>query len=399
MYDLIIVGGGPCAVMAAIQASKRNKKILIIEQNDDILKKLALSGNGRCNLTNNKNLKDFLQHLDNKKYLYNIIKEFEPKKIIKYFTNLGVELKEEDNNRIFPKSNKAQTIIDALKKELINTEINLNEKVEEVENKNNIFIVTTNKNVYKSTKLLLACGGISYPELGNNIENYNLALSLNHSLVKLKPQECSINVKMPLPDLMGVSLENIEITIKDNDKHLQVLNGDVLFTHYGLSGPGILNSSFSINNATSDKILISLSLFNKKYDGIKKVIHDEITNNPTKNIKTLLKKELPNSLINYLLNKHNIIDVNNAYLKKDTINNLAHDLSSFTFEFKSFYKPQYAFLTGGGINLKEINPKTLESKLVPNLYLGGEMIDICGELGGYNITIALACGYVIGNNC
>jgi len=397
MYDLVIIGAGPCGVMAAIQASKRNKKVLLLEQNDDILKKLALSGNGRCNLTNNKPIKEFLNHLDNPKYFYNIIKTFGPQEIIEYFTELGVDLKEENDNKIYPTSNKAKTIIDVLKKELETTQVNLNEKVLKI-TKQDDFQIVSDKASYTSKNVLLCVGGITYPELGNNQNNFLLASNLSHTHTKLIAQECSIKTYDAISDLMGVSLSKINIIVKDNDKHLEVINGDVLFTHFGLSGPGILNCSFAINKARTTNINVSLQLLNKNFEEVKSLIQSEISSYPTKTIKSFLKKHLPNALAEYIIENNKIKEVKNSYLSKDEINRLCHNLSDFNFKFKSFNDPKHAFVTGGGINLKELQPKTLESKLIPNLYFGGEMLDVCGRLGGYNITIALACGYTVGQN-
>lgn len=395
MYDLIVIGAGPCGVMASIQASKTNK-VLLIEQNNDILKKFAISGNGRCNLTNKKDIKNFLTNIDNLKFIYPVIKSFSPTMIIEYFNKYGVKLKEENDNRIFPESDLSLTLIDALKKQLTAVTIKLNEKVLSIEKENDLFIIKTNINTYTSRKLVLATGGQTYPSLGASVENYNLSLSLNHTLTKLTYQECPVKTKNPIIDLMGLSLSDVTIIIKENNKHIYKESGDVLFTHFGLSGPGILNCSFAINKATKP-IYISLQLLNTDFEETKKNIYKYIKDNPKKKIKSFLLMHLPKRLTNYLVDTLNL-DTTNSYLTKENIQQLSHYLSNFSFEFDSFFQPEFAFLTGGGISTKEINSKTLESKLVPNLYLGGEMIDVCGKLGGYNITIALACGYVIGNN-
>lgn len=398
MYDLIIVGGGPCGVMAAIQASQRNKKVLLLEKNDKLLKKLELSGNGRCNITNNKEVKEFVKEIDNSKYFYAIVNQFPPKKIIAYFNNLNISLKEEDHNRMFPNDDKATTISQVLIKQLKQVEIKTNSNTIKVEKKDDNFIVTTNKTSYHSKALLLACGGFTYEELGNTKDNYNLALSFNHSLTPLQVQECPINTYQPLTELMGLSLTQRIIKVKENDKTITTEQGDVLFTHFGLSGPGILNCSFGINKATNkDNTYLAIQLLNKDYEQTKTILNEYLTANPKQNIKTFLNQHLPNKLSEYLVNTVKIT-VKNAELNKKQINELCHLLSNFEFKFKSFYKPEHAFVSGGGINIKELKSKTLESKLISNLYLGGEYIDVCGKLGGYNITLALACGYVVGNN-
>lgn len=397
MYDLIVIGGGPSGVMAAIQASLRHKKVLLIEKNNRLLKKLEVSGNGRCNLTNNKETKDFMKNVDNSKYFYSIINQFNPKKIIEYFSELNVELKEESDNKIFPVSDDASTISNALIKQLKNTKICLEHTVIGINKDGDIFNVITPKEIFTSTHLLIATGGISYTELGCNINNFELAKSFNHSITKLVAQECPVNTYDPLDQLMGLSLKNKNIIIKDNDKYVEMINGDFIITHFGLSGPAILNCSFGINKCLSNNIELSIQLLNKDYDQTRKTILDIITSQPKRMIKNSLLELLPLGIVELILNKHKLINTKNADLNKKNISALAHDISNFSFKFKSFYQPQYAFLTGGGVNTKELKPKTLESKLVANLYFAGEMVDVCGRLGGYNITIALASGYVVGN--
>lgn len=393
MYDLIIVGSGPCGVMAAIQASNNQKKVLVIEQNSQILEKFSISGNNRCNLTNNKPVKDFLRQLDHPKALYKVINNFSPYDAITYFESLGIPLKEEDNNRIFPASNKASDLVKTLNKQLDKVDILLNNKVINVVNENNTFYVETNDNQYKSNNLLLATGGQTPSYLKVNKDSYNLALALGHSLTKLTTQECPIKLKVPLTKLMGITLENINLIIKDNDKVIDSEKGSLLFTHFGLSGPVVLNSSFAINKAISNNINLVIQ-FLGDYEEVKKIIYDQINNNPKKHLYQYLNTLLPKKLISFLLEDY--YDIKNSELAKNQIKDIINKLSNFTCEFKSFYQPENAFLTGGGINLKEINLDTLESKIIPNLYLGGEMIDICGKLGGYNIHTALACGYTIG---
>lgn len=392
MYDVIVVGAGPCGVMSAIQASKRGLSVLLIDHNKEILEKFKISGNKRCNITNNKDIKDFLNHFDNGKFFYGLTKNFTPQAIMEYFTNLGVNLKEEDHNRIFPTSNKSSSFIKVLKKELSNVSIHCQEDVLKV-SYDNKFIITTNHDTYNSSNLVLATGGKTWPSLGTNEHNYQLVKSFNHTITPLTPQECPIKIKEPITELMGLSLTTT-IKIMDNDKVIKSLDGDLLFTHFGLSGPVILDASMAITSL-KDKAVISLELIGN-YECSKEYIYQLINNNPTRLLKNLLKERLPNRLVEYLLNKIGIINIKNADLKKNQIKELIHLLTNFKMKFKSFYQPENAFLTGGGVKLSEVNKKNLESKLVNKLYLGGELLDICGSMGGYNISMALICGYNIG---
>lgn len=395
MYNLIIVGAGPCGVMAAIQASKNHQKVLLIEKNKDILEKFSISGNNRCNLTNNKPLKEFLQHLDHPKALYKIIKNFTPNDAIVYFEKLGVPLKEEDHNRIFPVSNKAIDLVKALKSQLKAVEILVDTDVKEVKKINEYFLLHTQNKQFKTKNLLLATGGKTPSYLNVDEKSYDLATSLGHTLTKLTNQECPINLKQPLTNLMGITLNEVTLIIKDNDKVINSDTGSLLFTHFGLSGPLALNSSFGINKATSQNIKLIIQ-FLGSYEDVKKLIYTEIKDNPKKHLYQFLNTLLPKKLVGFLLEEY--YQIKNSELSKNQIKDIINKLSNFSCEFKSFYQPKNAFLTGGGINLKEINLDNLESKIVPNLYLGGEMIDICGKLGGYNIHTALACGYTIGKS-
>lgn len=370
-----------------------NLKTLIIDKNEALLKKVKVSGNGRCNLTNNKNTKEFVKNTDQSKFLYPYINKFGPSQIMGFFEKNGVPLKEEDNNRIYPVSNQSSSIIDALIKNLNFSDILLNYEVDKLKYDGKKFIINDE---YISKYLVLAIGGITYTHLGTSKKNFKLAKDLGLDITDFKFQECPINTVEDTSSLMGITLENINVSIKDNDKAIDKLNGNVLFTHFGLSGPAILNSSFALNKI--DKPNISLQLLNKNYEEVRSYLIELINENPNKHLKNILNKELPKALLEEILNSLNIIEIKNAYLNKDMINQLAHSLSNYNLKFKSFYKPDLAFVSSGGISLKELDKKSLSTKKIPNLYVGGECLDVCGQLGGYNISIALSCGYAIGEH-
>lgn len=396
MARVTIVGGGTCGVMLATLLEKTNYQVTLVEKLPKLLAKLEASGNGRCNITNNKDNKEFLKHLDNPKYFYPLIKDFGPLQIIDYFTNLGVQLKEEKNNKMYPVSNKSIDIANALTKQLKKTQVLLETKVVKLSKKDDLFKVTlADQSTLESEYLVLAFGGITYPALGSDIKNFKLLDDFDLNIVQLKPQECSINLKQPLDHLMGVSLEDVNIKVKQNDKVMQSLNGDVLFTHFGLSGPGILNTSFIINSLHHENIFISLELLNLDYEKTRKYLLELINSNPIGMIATNLNKVLPKAIVSYIIESLDLTIIKNSNLNKKQITALAHALSDFKMEFKSFYKPEFAFVSSGGIDLKELKAKTLEAKKIPNLYFGGEMLDVCGQLGGYNLTVALSCAYAI----
>lgn len=400
IYDVIVIGGGPCGVMTSIQASKRDLNVLLLDHNQSLLNKLKVSGNGRCNITNNKSTKDFIKQVyDNPKFMYKIVNSFNPNMIIDYFKQLGVELKEEDHNRMFPITNDANTIADALIKQLDKVSVKNRVHVTSIKKEDDIFNVYTNNTFYQSHKLVIATGGNTYPEIGCDSSGYELLKGFNHEITNLVSQECPIEVVNPLKEFQGVSLRDISINIKDaNNKIISSYNHDVLITHFGLSGPGILNSSFAINELVKQnkKAYVSLNLINKTYEQCYEYILLLIKDNPNKLMINSLDN-IPTKLKEYLIKEACLENIKNTYINKNQIKLLCHLLCDLSFEFKSFFQPEYAFVTGGGLNIKQLNPN-LESKLIPNLYVGGEVLDYCALLGGYNITCALACGYVIGNN-
>ena len=330
------------------------------------------------------------------KFLYSTIKQFDAQAVMNYFKSLNVDLKEESDNRIFPSSNSAKTIINALTSQLKNTDILLNTMVNNVKKKENLFIVKTNQKVYQSKNLLLACGGQTYPQLGVGVDAYLLAKKFNHTTTPLIIEECPIKTSPIMKEWQGITLNNVTLEIMEDNKSYARLEGSIIFTHFGLSGPGILNSSFIINKLINP--VIALNMLHMNYEDAGEFIYNLVNQYPKKYLKNQLTKYLPQKIIHDILNNLEIFDIRNSYLNKQQLKNLINALINLKLTFKSFYQPEYAFLTGSGINLNEINSKTLESKLIKNLYFGGEILDGCGPLGGYNITIALACGHLIGNN-
>lgn len=400
IYDVIVVGGGPCGVMTCIQAKNKGLNVLLLEHNQSLLNKLKVSGNGRCNITNNKNTKEFMKNVfDNPKFMYKVVNSFNPSMIIDYFNSLEVELKEEDHNRMFPVSNDATTISDALIKQLDNVTVKNRMHVAEIKKEDDIFKVYTNNTFYQGHKLVIATGGATYPELGCDKSGYEILKSMNLQINDLVPQECPVEVINPLTQFQGVSFKDITINVKDsNNKIYFTYQHDVLITHFGLSGPGILNTSFALNDLIKQnkKAYISLNLINKSYEQCYEHLQLLIKENPNKLMFNTLDN-IPNKIKEYLIKEAGLENIKNSYINKNQLKTLSHLLTDFSFEFKKFFQPEYAFVTGGGLDIKQLK-QTLESKEINNLYVGGEILDYCAMLGGYNITCALACGYMIGNS-
>lgn len=390
MYDVIVIGSGPAGIMASIKAAENNKAVLLIEKNDCIGKKLKLTGGTRCNLTNLKTTNDFIKQIPvNNKSLYSCLSQFGPNDIYNYFESLGVKLKVEDNDRVFPANNKASTIIDALYNELIknNVIINFNESVESITIINDKKEIKTNIDTYKTRNIIIATGGSSYPNTGSTGDGYRLAEMLNQPVTKLYPAETFLITKKEYP-LAGITMDNVTVTL--NKKQV---DGSLLFTHVGLSGPAIFKISEDVyknleyNKETSIKIdLIPDYSIDQLLSKLNK--YDQ-----KKNIKGFFKEYLPRRLTDYM-----IVDGDSAIatMSKSQKTAIMQSIKEFEVDIKKTGSIEQSFVTGGGIDIKYINPKTMESLINKGIYFVGELLDIHGHTGGYNITIALSTGYAAG---
>ncbi|MDD3392996.1 MAG: NAD(P)/FAD-dependent oxidoreductase [Bacilli bacterium] len=390
-YNVIVIGSGPAGMMAAIRSSLNNK-VLLIEKNDKLGKKLSITGGGRCNLLNLKNVDEFIKEIAvNAKSFYSVLKQISPKDLYDYFVSIGVMLKEEDNNRIFPVSNKSITIIEALNKQLklSNVDINLNEIVIDIKIEENNKVVITNKGRYICQKLIIATGGCSYPQTGSTGDGYKFAKLLNHDITDLYPAETFLITKEKLP-LAGLTLDNVTVML-DQKK----VEGSMLFTHNGVSGPVIFRISEEvykkINKEKQAELVVDL-LPDYSYE---KLINSLNNYNSKKEIASFVRQYLPKRLSDYLVLSLNI-NTKIAEMSKINKQKIIESIKQFRIKIKKTGNIETSIVTGGGVNLKDINMKTMESKLNKGVYFVGELLDIHGHTGGYNITIALATGYVAG---
>lgn len=388
MYDVIIIGSGPAGLMAGTQL--QNKKVLLLEKNNNPGVKLLLTGGGRCNLTNLKNSNEFLNNINyNKKYLYSAINKFGPYDIYNYFINNGVKLKEEEENKIFPISNKASDILNTLVENNKNTIFRYNEQVINIQLKDNYKEVITNKNIYQTKNIIIATGGSSYKHTGSTGDNLKFAKLLNQPVVNIFPAEVGIILKDKL-DLAGTSLNNVEIKYINYKK-----SGNLIFTHKGLSGTSIMKMSefIYLNNEkiitidflpdTNEEELINMI---NNYDREKEILSF---------MNTLFSKKL--SI--YLINRSNInIKVKIKQLVKQDIVNIINIIKQCSFDVQKVDDINNAYVTGGGIDLNYVDTTTMESKINKGIYFVGESLDIHGPIGGYNITLALSTGFLAGTS-
>ncbi|MDD5639961.1 MAG: NAD(P)/FAD-dependent oxidoreductase [Candidatus Pacebacteria bacterium] len=402
-YDCIVIGGGPAGMMAAIRSGELKKKVLLLEKNETLGNKLLLTGDGRCNLSHlEKDNKNFVEKFGKKgDFLLSPFSIFGPKKTFDFFENQGLVLSAEDDGRIFPKSNKAKDVLKVLLKLLKQYRVDIlygeelkkiiydNSKIEKIALNNGIEI--------KAENYIIACGGKSYPNTGSNRSGFLLAQKLGHKIIDTYPALVPIKLKnLWIKDIVGISLSNIQMKVLVGNRKVFNRVGDILFTHFGITGPVVLNASNYIEN---NKVEIILDFFPKEnFVSLKSKIQDCINANENKAIKNALNL-LPERIIELVLKTSNISEVKKGKtVSKKEINILAEKMKNFEVDFDKLMDFNMAMVTGGGVDLREIDAKTMRSKIVSNLFFAGEIIDLIGETGGYNLQLCFTTGYVAGNS-
>ncbi len=399
---IIIIGGGPAGIMAAAQSSKLCKDVTLIEAGEKLGKKLYITGKGRCNVTNDIPPDKFLENVvNNKKFLYSSIYSFSPQDTIKVLESENVKTKVERGGRVFPASDKASDVIKALTNIAIknNVKIMLNTKVIGVKVKDGYFEVYSQSSKMLCDKLIIATGGVSYIETGSTGDGFDFAEKLGHTIVPLKPALVGINLFID-ESLAGLSLENVNAKVIINKKVVAEKFGEMLFTHTGVSGPIILSISSLINRfpLNDAKLIIDLkpALDFAKLD--KRLLRDfEVNKN--RDFKNYVPELLPRGLIENFLQRlpFNPSKKINEITKKER-EFIVYTLKNFDFKIKSLDNINRAIVTSGGINVKEVSSKTMESKLVKGLFFAGEVLDVDAFTGGFNIQTALSTGYIAGIN-
>ena len=396
---VIIIGGGPAGMLAAIKSKKEKNQVTIIEKNKILGKKMLITGKGRCNITSGVDMSEFIKNVpSNGKFLYSSFKNFTNKDILKL---LNIPVKLERGNRYFPVSDKAKDVVDALEKELSGVEIVTNTSATEIITKNNEAIgVKTNKGDYFADKIILATGGKSYPLTGSTGDGYEMAKKLGHTITQIKPALVPLvakkESKIQCQQMQGLSLRNVGLKLFNNNKLIYEDFGEMLFTHYGVTGPIILSASSHLvkQELKNPKIEIDLkpALTDEKLD--ERILRDFETEK-NKEFRNSLDQLLPQKMIPVILE---ILQINKKVneVKKVERQKLVRTLKHFSIEIEGFRDISEAIITSGGINVKEINPKTMESKLIKNLYFAGEIIDVDAYTGGFNLQIAYSTGYTAG---
>ena len=389
-YDIAIIGGGPAGIMAAI-ACPADLNVILLEKNSSLGVKLLLTGGGRCNITNNKPLKQLLTFFDEKNFLKHSFYTFTNEDLFSLF---DFDFIEEDNNRIFPESEKSIDVLNGLKKHLKDVEIRYDYEVRKITDN---FIINDE---IKAKKVIIATGGVTYPQTGCDSSNYFLT---DIPLTKIKYGLSPLVTKEDLSAIAGITLKNVECIYKKTR-----VKGDVLISHVGLTGPGIIDLSSKISkdldyNLLEDKCDIRCEvridlLPELSREDLKSKLSSDFSKKGKTQIKNYLKEYLTNNFIEYFLNSIDLAsDTQLSRINKKSKNRLVENLKRFTFEIVDFNK-DLAKVTVGGIELKNINPKTMESKITPNLYFAGEVLDLDGPTGGYNLKIAFSTGFLAGKS-
>lgn len=406
-YDVIVVGGGTSGLMAAIAAAESNAKVLLIEKNKRFGKKLLMTGGGRCNVTNNRMVDDLIHHIPgNGKFLYSTFAQFNNQDIMNFFESQGVSLKEEDHGRMFPVSNKSKTIVDTLVNRVkeLGVTIATNTVVKKLLHETEIKGVETEFETFYAPCVVLTTGGRTYPSTGSTGDGYKLAKKVGHTIAPLYPTESPLISEEPFiceKTLQGISLRDICLSVlNEQGKSVTSHKMDLLFTHFGISGPAALRCSSFVNQLleTQEQVAVSLDCFPDLSEAELTKQVQETLKDTKKVLKNALLAFLPERLLHFYLEKLELADLPANQLTEEQLAEIIALWKDFQIQIVKTFPLEKSFVTGGGINLKEINPKTMESKVMPGLFFGGELIDINGYTGGFNITAAFCTGHSAGKH-
>ncbi|HOL22074.1 MAG TPA: NAD(P)/FAD-dependent oxidoreductase [bacterium] len=403
-FDVIVIGAGPGGCMAAIKAAERGKKALLLEKNSEIGRKLLLTGNRRGNITNLEDIDTFITKYRNGQFLRNGFARFFSEDLVEFFESNGLSLKVERGNRVYPESDNAADIVLVLNNLLKRAKVQVyfKKSVSRIIPRDGFFeVITSDRKKYYTDKVVIACGGKSFPSTGSDGSGYKLAERLGHTIIKPVPALCGIEIEKGYltKRCAGIALKNVRVFAFLNGKKIGEEFGEVLFTHYGFSGPAILNISGDVSeNIDKGNIILSINikpaLSSQQLDNR---LLREIKENANKQLKNMMRNLLPSGMIDVFL-RYTGLDgekkVNQITSEERKI--LVECLMSFSFKVKAVRPFEDSMVTRGGVSVKDINPKTMESKIVPGLFFAGEVIDIDGKTGGYNLQAAFTTGYLAG---
>ena len=399
-YDVVVVGGGPAGIFSAITAAKRGLKVLLLERNDRLGKKLLITGKGRCNVTNNCDVEEVLRNIPrNGRFLYSALYGFPPKAVMEYFESCGCPLKTERGNRVFPVSDKSVTVLDCLQKELRRLGVTVETgRVSRILTDNGAVVgVKTPGGVYSAPQVILATGGLSYPTTGSTGDGFELAKVLGHTVTETEGSLVPLEtVSDECIAMQGLSLRNVEVKLlNEKGKVLFKDFGELLFTHFGVSGPTVLSASAHLKGKCSLTIDLKPALDAGKLDA--RILRD-LDMYKNRSMENALTDLLPRSMIPVVLNRLEIDPNMQANsLTKQKRGELVSLLKNYSLDISGKRPVAEAIITSGGIKVSEIDPKTMESKMVPGLFFAGEILDCDGYTGGFNLQIAWSTAFAAGS--
>lgn len=415
MPRVLVIGGGPAGMMAAITAAENGNEVTILEKMPSFGKKLLITGKGRCNITSSLYMSEFIKNTPgNGKFLYSAFQNYTNADIIEFLKKQGLEVKEERGNRIFPVTDKSIDVLNCFKKRIDELKIKykLETRVEKILIKNNeVLGVRTNREIIQTDKIILATGGKSYPLTGSTGDGYKIARDLGHTIIPIKPALVPLEVyeKEECKKIQGLSLRNIAIKIIDTDRKKTIYEdfGEMVFTHFGISGPTILSGSAHLAKYKDIDYLLKKRYIKITIDLKPALTEEHLDDRILRDFKEFKNKQFKNSLDKLLPQKMIPLIVELSGINPDKMVNeitkeerrhLVQLIKNFTITIKNFRPVEEAIITCGGISTKEINPKTMESKLIKGLYFAGEIIDVDAYTGGFNLQIAYSTGYTAGIN-
>jgi predicted Rossmann fold flavoprotein len=412
-YDVIVIGGGPSGLMASIAAGENGANVLLVDKGTKLGRKLAISGGGRCNVTNRLPIEEIIKHIPgNGRFLYSAFSEFNNEDIIAFFEKLGIQLKEEDHGRMFPVSNRAMDVVEALLKRMkeLKVDTRTSTSVEEVlyENGETVGILLKDGETIAAKAVVIAVGGKSVPHTGSTGDGYPWATKAGHTITDLFPTEVPLTSDEPFvkkKELQGLSLRSVELSVL-NPKGKKIITHkmDMIFTHLGISGPAVLRCSQYVVKAMKKwnltHVVMQIDLMpDQNEEQLFQSIHKQVKEDGKKAAKNIFKGLIPERYLLFLLDRAEIDhDEKGDHISSEKIRQFTKLLKQFTFNVNGTLSIDKAFVTGGGVSIKEIEPKTMASKKMNGLFFCGEVLDIHGYTGGYNITSALVTGRLAGFN-
>ena len=404
LADAVIIGGGAAGSFCAITAARRGLSVIVLEPNEKIGRKLRITGKGRCNVTNNSDIRTVMNHIpDHSRFLYGALTRFSPEDTMQFYEDLGIPLKTERGNRVFPVSDNANDIADALQNELRRLGVTIiHEKaVDLITEDGRICAVDTSNQRIRTDRCVIATGGKSYPKTGSEGSGYRLASKLGHSIVSPLPSLVPlVSDDRCCAELQGLSLRNIELSAFEDDKSIYRERGEMLFSHFGITGPLVLSASAHMRHfGTAEyKVILDLkpALDEKTLD--LRILRD-FSKYQNKAIRNALGDLLPKAMIPVILSRIAVPGGKPVHeITKDERKKLVYELKNFTITINGTRPIEEAVVTAGGVSTDEINPRTMESKLVSGLYFAGEIMDLDAYTGGYNLQIAWSTANLAGNS-